>query len=360
MRYKKLRQFTDELDKQAAAPTSSLAQDFAGGLDPFGTFTSQYGQKAQAAGLSEAEHAKKRGISTAGGVIGGGILLPGAISGVIGGAKGLSGGGSISQRLARAGAGAREGFVAPFKGLATAARAQKALGVAEKGQRLNASQVQAVKDVAGQARLSSVAGAAGEAPGRIKAMIGALKGRRQLAKLDKGMVSPEVAAALRPQIRSATNEGLATLGMGAGVGGLGAYVQYGKGRAAEKDFQERMKKQGSAKKKSMSEKVAEITYRGRTFPGYNRPIASDRPQKKKMVLAKKGEKVKLIHFGQKGYKHNYSDSAKKSYLARSGGIRGKGGQLTAKDKFSANYWARKELWPSGKADGSTASSKKRD
>jgi 8-oxo-dGTP pyrophosphatase MutT (NUDIX family) len=90
-----------------------------------------------------------------------------------------------------------------------------------------------------------------------------------------------------------------------------------------------------------------IKYRGTTFPGYNKPRASTRPQKKKMVLAKKGDQVKVIHFGQKGYKHNYSAKAKKSYLARSAGIKGKD------DKFSANYWARRVLWPSGqKADGS--------
>ena len=40
-----------------------------------------------------------------------------------------------------------------------------------------------------------------------------------------------------------------------------------------------------------------VKYRGITFPGYNRPIASNREGKKKMVLAKKGDKVKLIHFG---------------------------------------------------------------
>jgi len=100
-------------------------------------------------------------------------------------------------------------------------------------------------------------------------------------------------------------------------------------------------------------KEAEVEYRGKKFPGYNQPVDSDRPEKKKMVLAKKGDKVKLIHFGQKGYKHNYSDAAKKNYLTRSAGIRGKDGSLTANDKFSANYWARRELWPKNEpADGS--------
>lgn len=107
-------------------------------------------------------------------------------------------------------------------------------------------------------------------------------------------------------------------------------------------------------------KEASVEYRGKTFPGYNQPIDSDRPEKKKMVLAKKGGQVKLIHFGQKGYKHNYSDAAKKNYLTRSAGIRGKDGSLTANDKFSANYWARRELWPKNEpADGSARNREKR-
>ena len=99
---------------------------------------------------------------------------------------------------------------------------------------------------------------------------------------------------------------------------------------------------------SRLEKRAEVEYRGKTFPGYNKPIASDKKEKKMMVLAKKGDEAKLIHFGQKGYQHNYSPEAKQNYLTRSAGIRNKSGQLTKDDPFSPNYWARKVLWPKGK------------
>lgn len=94
-------------------------------------------------------------------------------------------------------------------------------------------------------------------------------------------------------------------------------------------------------------KTASIEYRGTTFPGYNKPIPSNRKGKKKMVLVKRGDRVKLVHFGQKGYQdftQHKDPERRKNYLARSGGIRGKGGKLTASDPFSANYWARKELW----------------
>jgi hypothetical protein len=95
------------------------------------------------------------------------------------------------------------------------------------------------------------------------------------------------------------------------------------------------------------QKMAEIVYRGITFPGYNKPIASNRKGKKKMVLVKRGDRVKLVHFGQKGYEdytQHKDPKRRENYLKRSGGIRGKGGKLTANDPFSANYWARKELW----------------
>ena len=90
-----------------------------------------------------------------------------------------------------------------------------------------------------------------------------------------------------------------------------------------------------------------IKYRGEVFPGYNKPKNAPKGSKhKKRVLAKKGDKVKVVNFGARGYKHNYSAKAKKSYLARSAGIKGKD------DKFSANYWSRRVLWPRGqKADG---------
>lgn len=84
-----------------------------------------------------------------------------------------------------------------------------------------------------------------------------------------------------------------------------------------------------------------IKYRGKTFPGYNKPVKSDRPGKKKMVLAKDGSAVKLIHFGDatmKDYTQHGSKSRRKSYCARSGGIKGGDGKL------SANYWSRKVLW----------------
>jgi methyl coenzyme M reductase gamma subunit len=80
-----------------------------------------------------------------------------------------------------------------------------------------------------------------------------------------------------------------------------------------------------------------IKYAGRTFDGYNKPKRSDREGKKMMVLAKQGETVKLIHFGDSSYGHNYSPEARRSFKARHA-------KNIAKGRLSAAYWANKELW----------------
>ena len=77
--------------------------------------------------------------------------------------------------------------------------------------------------------------------------------------------------------------------------------------------------------------------------------ASDRAGKKRMVKACSVGKEKLIHFGAKGYGHNYSAAARKSFKARHKCD-------TAKDKLTARYWACKNLW-AGKG-GSKKSSPK--
>jgi hypothetical protein len=96
-----------------------------------------------------------------------------------------------------------------------------------------------------------------------------------------------------------------------------------------------------------------VKYNGHTFPGFNKPIKSWLPGKKRAVLVRSGDRVKVVHYGASAYQNNYSDKAKKSYLARSAGIRNKSGQSTKDDPFSPNHWARKDLWAKKlPADGS--------
>jgi hypothetical protein len=78
----------------------------------------------------------------------------------------------------------------------------------------------------------------------------------------------------------------------------------------------------------------------------NKPRASTSAGKKMMVKACEGGKEKIVHFGAKGYGHNYSAAARKSFKARHK-------CSEKKSKLSAQYWACKKLW-AGKG-GSKAS-----
>jgi len=71
----------------------------------------------------------------------------------------------------------------------------------------------------------------------------------------------------------------------------------------------------------------------------NHPVSSDRAGKKMMVKACSNGQEKLIHFGAKGYKSNYSVAARKNFRSRQNCD-------TANDKMTARYWACNALWSS--------------
>lgn len=79
----------------------------------------------------------------------------------------------------------------------------------------------------------------------------------------------------------------------------------------------------------------------------NKVYKSTRKGKKKMVFVVRGNRSKLVHFGDSSmsdYTQHRNEKRRKSFLARSGGIRNKSGQLTKNDPFSPNYWSRSRLW----------------
>jgi hypothetical protein len=81
-------------------------------------------------------------------------------------------------------------------------------------------------------------------------------------------------------------------------------------------------------------------YKKLGFSGYNQPRKSNRPEKKMMVVAKEGDKVKLIHFGDSSMGHNYSKEARDSFKARHG-------KNIAKGKMSPAWWSDQKLWKEG-------------
>ena len=82
-----------------------------------------------------------------------------------------------------------------------------------------------------------------------------------------------------------------------------------------------------------------ITYRGEKFSGYNKPKATpNHKTKSHAVLAKSGNKVKLIRFGQKGVKGSPKGTK------RNKAFRARHAKNIKKGKMSAAYWAAKHKW----------------
>jgi len=82
-----------------------------------------------------------------------------------------------------------------------------------------------------------------------------------------------------------------------------------------------------------------IEYRGEKFSGYNKAKRTpNHPSKSHVVLAKEGDKVKLIRFGQQGVKGSPAGTARnRSFKARHA-------KNIAKGKMSAAYWSAKVKW----------------
>lgn len=89
-----------------------------------------------------------------------------------------------------------------------------------------------------------------------------------------------------------------------------------------------------------------ITYRGEQFEGYNKPKRTPKhPNKSHAVLAKEGDKVKLIRFGQQGVSGSpVREGESAAAKARRASFKARHASNIAKGKMSAAYWADKEKW----------------
>ena len=89
-----------------------------------------------------------------------------------------------------------------------------------------------------------------------------------------------------------------------------------------------------------------IEYRGEKFSGYNKPKRTpDHPKKSHVVLAKEGETVKLIRFGQQGvYGSPAQTGESASDKARRASFKARHAKNIAKGKMSAAFWANREKW----------------
>lgn len=82
-----------------------------------------------------------------------------------------------------------------------------------------------------------------------------------------------------------------------------------------------------------------------TFSGFNKPKKTpSHPTKSHAVLAKVGDKEKLIRFGQQGVSGAGSNPKTASEKARQKSFKARHAKNIAKGKLSAAYWADKVKW----------------
>ena len=81
------------------------------------------------------------------------------------------------------------------------------------------------------------------------------------------------------------------------------------------------------------------------FAGFNKPKRTpSHPTKSHAVLAKEGNKEKLIRFGQQGVSGAGSSPSSPKEKARQKSFKARHAQNIAKGKMSAAYWADKVKW----------------
>ena len=79
--------------------------------------------------------------------------------------------------------------------------------------------------------------------------------------------------------------------------------------------------------------------------GYNKPKATpSHPTKSHVVVAKEGDKIKTIRFGQQGVKGAGSNPTTASEKARQKAFKARHADNIAKGKMSAAYWSDKVKW----------------
>jgi hypothetical protein len=90
-----------------------------------------------------------------------------------------------------------------------------------------------------------------------------------------------------------------------------------------------------------------VEYRGEKFSGYNKPKRTpSHPTKSHVVLAKEGDTIKMIRFGEQGAKTAGKPKAGESEAMKKkrASFKARHGKNIAKGKLSAAYWANKVKW----------------
>ncbi len=79
--------------------------------------------------------------------------------------------------------------------------------------------------------------------------------------------------------------------------------------------------------------------------GYNKPKRTpNHPTKSHVVLAKEGDKIKLIRYGQQGVRGAGKNPQTEAERARRKSFKARHAKNIAKGKMSAAFWANKTKW----------------
>lgn len=99
-------------------------------------------------------------------------------------------------------------------------------------------------------------------------------------------------------------------------------------------------------KSSPRQKYSSMLKRGgMTFAGYNKPKRTpNHPTKSHAVLAKSGDQVKLIRFGQQGVSGAGSNPKTERERARRRSFKARHAKNIAKGKMGAAFWANRVKW----------------
>ena len=88
-----------------------------------------------------------------------------------------------------------------------------------------------------------------------------------------------------------------------------------------------------------------VTYRGEKFAGFNKPKkTSGHKTKSHAVLAKVGETIKLIRFGQQGVSGAGKNPKTDKDKARKKSFKARHVKNIARGRLSPAYWADKVKW----------------
>jgi len=121
----------------------SYIKDFLAGVDPTGSKTFSYGVKD--APVSSNEKALRMGVGVAGGILGGALLVPSVVSGLVGMA------GNITKGPTRMVTGFGKGFVRPIKAIVGGTQTIKTLGRVQEGATLTPKDVSRMASFGGTA-----------------------------------------------------------------------------------------------------------------------------------------------------------------------------------------------------------------